>query len=101
MVELASGAGTPLFLIPWGSGNVKFVREFVDAFNHGHPVYGFETTGLWSKEEPLLAVSDIAERYLRQIRRVQPSGPYLIGGLCGGSQIAYEIATRLRAAGGR
>ncbi|MEV6682700.1 thioesterase domain-containing protein [Streptomyces erythrochromogenes] len=99
MVELAPGTGTPLFLIHWTSGNVRFVRDFATAFNHGHPVYGFEATGLWNREEPLLAVPDVAACYLRQIRSVQPSGPYLLGGLCGGSQIAYEMATQLREAG--
>ncbi|MEU5161183.1 thioesterase domain-containing protein [Streptomyces sp. NPDC020875] len=101
LIRLSPGSGTPLFLIHWTSGNIAFVRDFAHAFHHGHPVYGFEAAGLWDREDPHRSVPETAELYLREIRRVQPSGPYLIGGLCGGSQIAYEIASRLIAAGER
>ncbi|MEV3853182.1 thioesterase domain-containing protein [Streptomyces sp. NPDC050095] len=99
LLPLASGTGTPLFLLPWTSGNIAFVRDIVDTFRHGHPVYGFEAAGLRDRSEPLLSVADTAERCVQEIRRVQPDGPYLLGGLCGGSQVAYEIASRLAAAG--
>ena len=47
--------------------------------------------------EPLLEISieDMAEHFLRELRRVQPSGPYLLGGWCAGSAVAFEMARRL------
>ncbi len=36
---------------------------------------------------------------IRKIVAVQPRGPYIIGGLCVGSVLAYEISCQLRAAG--
>ncbi|MEV0381742.1 thioesterase domain-containing protein [Nonomuraea sp. NPDC050643] len=83
----------------WGSGNIAFAREAAAAFLPGHPVFGFEAVGLWKEARPLLSVDDMAERYLREIKEVRPTGPYLIGGLCSGSQIAYEIACRLAESG--
>jgi thioesterase domain-containing protein len=100
-IELAPGTGTPLFLFPWTEGNIVFVRDFAHSFGNGHPVLGFEATGLWSREEPFLSVADFADHCVRRIRRIQPHGPYLLGGMCGGCQTAYEVAARLTAAGER
>ena len=36
---------------------------------------------------------------LRKILTTQPKGPYIIGGACIGSVLAYEVASQLRAAG--
>jgi amino acid adenylation domain-containing protein len=41
----------------------------------------------------------IAACLLGKIVATQPSGPYIIGGLCIGSVLAYEIASQMRAAG--
>jgi thioesterase domain-containing protein len=37
----------------------------------------------------------MASDYLDEIRRIQPSGPYLLGGFSGGGLIAYEMARQL------
>ncbi|MFE6664426.1 thioesterase domain-containing protein [Streptomyces sp. NPDC057697] len=94
-LELASGSGIPVFITPYTAGNIAFMRDVVDNFRDGHPVYGFEAIGLRDRTEPPGSVPEIAKHYLCAIRRIQPHGPYLLSGLCGGSQIAYEIATRL------
>ena len=39
----------------------------------------------------------MAEKYLREIRGLQPEGPYCLGGYCLGGTIAYEMAQLLRA----
>lgn len=41
----------------------------------------------------------MAAAYIKSLRAVQPEGPYLLGGFCGGGLIAYEIAQQLRAEG--
>ncbi|WBC01105.1 alpha/beta fold hydrolase [Micromonospora sp. WMMA1976] len=41
----------------------------------------------------------IASRYVDEIRRRQPVGPYLVCGCCTGGILAYEIACRLAALG--
>jgi len=41
----------------------------------------------------------MAALYVREIRRVQPHGPYFIGGYCLGGTIAYEMAQQLQAQG--
>jgi amino acid adenylation domain-containing protein len=50
-------------------------------------------------EPSSLTVEAMAERQLTELRKVQPTGPYRIGGFCLGGMIAFEMAQRLRAAG--
>jgi thioesterase domain-containing protein len=44
-------------------------------------------------------VEEMAGLYVRDIKKIQRSGPYQIGGWCLGGTIAYEIAQQLIAAG--
>lgn len=99
LVELADGAGAPVFFVHWGSGNVTFVRDLADGFRAGRPVYGFESTGIRERRRPALSVPETAEQYLADMLRVQPEGPYHLVGVCSGSSIAYEMACRLQDTG--
>jgi hypothetical protein len=45
------------------------------------------------------ALEEMAQEYVRVMRTVQPEGPYLLGGFCGGCVIAFEIAQQLRNSG--
>lgn len=42
---------------------------------------------------------EIAAWHVSSIRSVQPHGPYLLGGFCGGGLVAYEVARQLHALG--
>jgi thioesterase domain-containing protein len=41
----------------------------------------------------------MAAHYLKEIRELQPQGPYYLGGFCMGGQVAFEMAQRLRQEG--
>jgi surfactin family lipopeptide synthetase A len=41
----------------------------------------------------------MAAAHIESMRAVQPEGPYLLGGFCGGGVVAFEMARQLRAAG--
>jgi amino acid adenylation domain-containing protein len=45
------------------------------------------------------SMTDIATLVLKKIMTTQPSGPYILGGACAGSLLAYEVASQLIAAG--
>ena len=47
----------------------------------------------------MLTIEEMADRYLQEIRTVQPTGPYFLGGYCLGGTIAYEMAQQLLAGG--
>jgi thioesterase domain-containing protein len=99
LVRLASGAGTPLFFVHNGLGFIRFLRPFVDGFRKGRPVYGFESAGIRDGRRPLLSIREMADRYLEELRGVQPRGPYHLAGVCLGSHVAFEMAHRIRADG--
>ncbi len=44
-------------------------------------------------------IEDMAAVYVKEIRRVQPHGPYYLGGYCMGGTAAYEVAQQLLAQG--
>lgn len=47
----------------------------------------------------LSTIETMAAAHIRELRKVQPSGPYRVGGFCAGGLIALEIARALQAEG--
>lgn len=95
----AEGHGHPLFCVHWGVGTIRFVADVADDCRAGHPLYGLEMAGYRGNVRPLLSIAEMAERYMAEIRAVQPSGLYHLVGLRQGGIVAVEIARMLRAAG--
>ncbi|GAA4629973.1 hypothetical protein GCM10023196_053480 [Actinoallomurus vinaceus] len=93
------GQGEPLFCVHVGTGHVRFFTPIAETLRAGRPVYGFEMPGIKAAVRPFLTIAEIAEQYLRELRTVQPQGPYHLTGFCSGALIAFEMAQRLRAAG--
>jgi len=54
-----------------------------------------QARGLDGSGEYLTTTEAMAECYLREMRELQPEGPYYIGGFCMGGQVAFEMAQRL------
>ncbi|MFD4949285.1 amino acid adenylation domain-containing protein [Streptomyces sp. NPDC058409] len=63
------------------------------------PLYGLQDRGLHGAGRLARSVGEMADRYVEQIRRVQPFGPYHLLGWSFGAVVGHEIAVRLRAAG--
>jgi len=61
------------------------------------PFYALEPEKLESLVAP--SFEEHAAAHLKWVRTVQPEGPYLIGGWCGGALLSYEMARQLRAEG--
>lgn len=93
--------GRPFFCVHSAPGDVTFLRVLTRRLPFGRPVYGFHSVGMDGFQEPLTTVPAMAEHYLRELREVQPSGPYLLAGNCIGGLIAVEVAQRLLVAGER
>jgi hypothetical protein len=94
-----SGEGPPVFCVHAYLGDVGYSLALAAALGSARPFYGLRAVGLQSNEIPLPTVKSIAQRYLSEIRTVQPHGPYLLGGACAGAVIATEMAHQLRQAG--
>ncbi len=89
------GSQKPLYLIHGAGGNVLLYRTLSRYLEPDYPLYGLQSRGLDGFSKPLKSVEEMAECYLQEIRKVQPAGPYFLGGYCLGGTIAYEMAQRL------
>jgi amino acid adenylation domain-containing protein len=93
------GTRSPLFCVPGHAGTVLCFRELARHLGPEQPIYGLEPVGLDGRHPPQSRIEDMAERYLRDIRGLQPRGPYHVAGYCLGGLVALEMARRLRAEG--
>ncbi len=95
------GSKNPLFLVHGAGGNVLLYNALAKHLEPDYPLYGLQSQGLDGVSKPLETIEEMADRYLQEIKTVQPHGPYFLGGYCMGGTIAYEMAQRLVADGER
>jgi aspartate racemase len=91
------GSRPPFFCVHGVGGNVVGFRDLARHMGPEQPFYALQPRGLDGKQPCMTSVAEMAESYLREIRRVQPRGPYRIGGYSFGGLVAYEMAQQLRA----
>ena len=91
------GTRPPLFCLHPGTGNAFAFAELAQHLDADQPVYALRAQGLEKGERALRRVEDMAERYLEEIRAVQPNGPYRFAAVCFGAKVAFEMARQLRA----
>ncbi|HET7464463.1 MAG TPA: amino acid adenylation domain-containing protein [Longimicrobium sp.] len=89
----------PLFLAPPGGGHVVCYHPLAGLMGTDQPVYGLQARGIDDGLAPLGTAQEIAAFFIDAVRRVQPEGPYLLGGWSFGGMVAWEMGRQLRAAG--
>ena len=95
----AAGSRPPFYCFHGAGGNVLIYRGLSQHLGSDQPFYGLQCQGLDGSCPPLTKIEDMAALYVKEIRSVQPHGPYLLGGYCGGGTIALEVAQQLQAEG--
>ncbi|MGW0323861.1 amino acid adenylation domain-containing protein [Nocardia sp. NPDC003183] len=99
LVLLRPGTGTPLFLVHPIGGNVLCYIELSKHLPDGLPLYGLQAAGLETGSTPAESIAEMASNYIAALRRVQPAGPYHLGGWSLGGMVAFEMARQLSEAG--
>jgi acyl transferase domain-containing protein/thioesterase domain-containing protein len=99
MHSAESSSQLPFFLVAGMFGNVLNLRHLAGLIGRDRPFYAIQARGLRGDEQPHEDFGEAARDYLEEIRRVQPGGPYLLGGFSGGGITAYEVAQQLRESG--
>lgn len=95
-----NGTRPPLFLIHEIEGSVLVFRDLVKHVDPDQPIWGVEYS-VSDTASPLLRIENLAARYLEEIRKLQPNGPYHLLGYSFGGLLAFEIAQQLHVAGER
>ena len=92
-----AGNKPPLFCIPGHTGVLLGFANLARLLS-GQPIFGLSSPGIEEDGRPY-RLEDLAAGFLRELRNVQPEGPYLLCGHCFGGWVAYEMACQLRAKG--
>lgn len=95
----AAGSKPPLFFVHAHSGNVLGFADLAHHLGESQPFYGLQAQGLSGQQPGLNSIPQMAAHYIAEMKQVQPTGPYLVGGYCFGGVVAYEIAHQLQAQG--
>jgi thioesterase domain-containing protein len=90
-----AGKKPPFYCVHALGGNVIGYTELAMSLPDDQPVYGLQAMGLDGRQHPASTVEEMAAQYVKEIRALQPSGPYYLGGACTGGIVAYEVAQRL------
>jgi thioesterase domain-containing protein len=94
-----AGSQPPLFFVHPAGGNIICYVALARHLGLEQPFYGLQARGLDGRDEPFTRLEDMAAYYVAAVRRVQPEGPYLLGGWSLGGVVAYEMARQLRELG--
>ena len=92
-------AHPPLFLVHPASGAVYPYYELAKALGCERPLYALQDVALGGQLKPHDTMEGYATEYVAAVRRVQPTGPYLLGGWSFGGHAAMAMAHEFRRAG--
>lgn len=89
----------PIFFIHGAGGNILIYRDLAKYLGPEQPVYGLQSQGLDGKQSYHINIEDMACHYIREIKSIQPEGPYMLCGYCMGGSVALEMAQQLHGKG--
>ncbi len=95
----SSGSKNPLFCFHGVGGNILNYVTLIPAAKNDRPLLALQSVGLDGITPPLRTIEEMARSYIREIRLVQPEGPYLLAGGSMGGMVAFEAALQLIKAG--
>ena len=89
-----SGSKEPFFFI----NSIGYIQKLAPYLSSEQPCYGLSIFNLMNLDEQKIAqiqIGDIAEQFIKDMRSIQPEGPYLLGIYCGDFRIGIEVAQQL------
>ncbi|MFE1744077.1 amino acid adenylation domain-containing protein [Coleofasciculus sp. H7-2] len=99
LVPIKPEGSQPPFFFHGGAAEAMTWAGFGRQLPSDRPFYGLQLPALNGKATFQSSVEEIASICIKEIRSIQPNGPYFIGGHCFGGTIAFEIAQQLKAQG--
>ena len=95
------GDKPPVFLIHDGDGETMLYRNLALLLKPDHAVFGLQPRCRANVPMAHTRISEMVADHVGRIRSVQPCGPYVLGGMCAGGVIAFEVALQLQRDGER
>jgi amino acid adenylation domain-containing protein len=94
-----NGSQPPFFCAAGMGGSPMNLIHLARALGPDQPFYGLQYRGIDGFLEPHKTIRAMATEFLDDMRRIQPEGPYFLGGFSMGGVVAYEIALILQERG--
>ncbi|AXC54206.1 non-ribosomal peptide synthetase [Bacillus spizizenii] len=91
-----SGDKPPLFCVHPAGGLSWCYAGLMTNIGTDYPIYGLQARGIGQREELPKQLDDMAADYIKQIRTVQPKGPYHLLGWSLGGNVVQAMATQLQ-----
>jgi amino acid adenylation domain-containing protein len=99
-VQTGDGANRPtLWFVHDLTGSAFRTQHLAEGLGRDQPLWSFESPLLLGGRPEFTSLDTFAARYLTELRRNQPSGPYWLAGYSFGGICAYEMARQLIAEG--
>ncbi|MGG0383766.1 AMP-binding protein, partial [Priestia filamentosa] len=96
LVPLQESEKKPFFCVHPFMGNVFCYIQLARLLKNHCSFYGLQNPLVEKRQMDGLTLSEVVQLYIEEVKRVQPEGPYRLGGWSLGGAIAYKIATVLR-----
>ncbi|HSN97591.1 MAG TPA: amino acid adenylation domain-containing protein, partial [Candidatus Nanopelagicales bacterium] len=94
-----SGSNPPFFCVHAVGGSALAFRTLALRLGGDQPFHALHASGIDTEDAPSTRIEEMAQRYIKAIQKVQPRGPYRLGGWSFGGLVAFEMARRLSEAG--
>ncbi|MGK7872113.1 MAG: alpha/beta family hydrolase [Xenococcaceae cyanobacterium] len=100
LVPIQPGGSKPtLFAIHHLGPGLSWYRTLARHLGSEQPIYGLNygiaAKTRSSKQTPPSRIEDLAAHYIKEMRNLQPQGPYFLGGISFGGRVAFEMAHQL------
>lgn len=95
----STGKKNPVYCWPGLGGYPMSLGLLADNLETSRPFYGVQAHGINQGESPFASISEMATEDIKEIKRLQPDGPYMIWGYSFGARVAFEVAHQLEQSG--
>ncbi|AGC46603.1 3-oxoacyl-ACP reductase [Myxococcus stipitatus DSM 14675] len=95
----AKGQARPSFWFHGAPGLAQMYYRLSDSLGPEYPFYALQARGVDGRSAPFTTLRGMMDHYIDAIRRVQPHGPYVLGGYSFGGLLAFEAAQQLKQRG--
>lgn len=94
-----SGEKIPLFFVHGADLNVLLFKPIAEYMAPDQPVYGLQALGINNETSIPATIEEMVKRYIGDMIKAYPEGPYAIAGYSMGGFIGFEIARQLKLMG--
>jgi thioesterase domain-containing protein len=90
-----AGSKPPFFCVHEITGSVLGYVNLARRLGLEQPFYGLQTPDFGADRRPYETLQEMAADYIKELRKLQPEGPYHLGGWSSGGLVAFEMAQQL------